>query len=74
MMPLAIMFKESFDTLNLNILGVTALVIFVATFVATAIWAVRQERVEVQRWSNLPLDDAHRPLEAEEVPLREERP
>jgi hypothetical protein len=74
MIPLAIMFKESFDTLNLNLLGVTALVIFVVTFIATAVWAARQERAEVQRWSNLPLDDDHRQLDVEEVPLWKDRP
>jgi hypothetical protein len=77
MMPLAIMFKEAFNMLNLNLLGVTALVIFVATFVATAIWAAAQERAEVRRWSDLPLDDGQRlqpPLDEDAVQFREDRP
>ena len=74
MIPLAIMFKESFDTLNLNLLGVTALVIFVVTFIATAIWAARQEHVEVRRWSHLPLDDAEHPLDPIDTPVGENQP
>ena len=74
MMTLAIMFKESFDTLNLNLLGVTALVIFVVTFIATAVWAVRQERAEVRRWSSLPLDDAGHAHDPDDVSPREELP
>jgi hypothetical protein len=54
---LAMMFKESFRALNMEMFGVTALVIFVAVFVSMAIWAGVQRREEVKRWSDLPLAD-----------------
>ena len=56
-MILAMMFKESFRALNMEMFGVTALVIFVAVFVSMAIWAGMQRREEVKRWSDLPLAD-----------------
>jgi hypothetical protein len=51
------MFKESFQALDVNALGVTAMVIFFTTFVALGVWALMQTREEVRRWSNLPLAD-----------------
>ena len=54
---LAIMFKESFQALDMNTLGVTAMVIFFTTFVALGVWVLLQKRDEVSRWSNLPLAD-----------------
>jgi hypothetical protein len=54
---LAIMFKESFQALDVNTLGVTAMVIFVVTFIALSIWVILQKREEMNRVSNLPLAD-----------------
>lgn len=61
-MMLAIMFKESFAALDVNTLGVTAMVIFFVTFIALGIWVLLQKRDEMNRFSNLPLaDDAGGP-------------
>ncbi|QOV88405.1 hypothetical protein [Humisphaera borealis] len=54
-MTLAIMYKESFQALDLTSLGVTALVIFFVTFISMAIWAAAQQREDIRRWSALPL-------------------
>ena len=56
-MTLAIMFKESFQALDVNALGVTAMLIFVITFVALSVWVMLQKREEISRCSKLPLAD-----------------
>ena len=56
-MTLAIMFKESFQALDVNTLGVTAMVIFFVTFIALGVWVLLQKRDELNRFSNLPLAD-----------------
>lgn len=78
-MILAIMFKESFRALDLNTLGVTALLIFVACFVAIAVWVAARPREEVKHWSDLPLADDADPLKPQpapipHVPAEKERP
>ena len=72
-MTLAIMFKESFQALDLTSLGVTAMVIFIVSFVSIAIWAAAQRRDDIRRWSDLPLTDditASRP--GTPVPVKED--
>lgn len=64
-MILAIMFKESFNGLNLDAFGVAALVIFVTCFVAIALWAGSRRPDELRRWSDLPLADEQTAIGAE---------
>ncbi len=56
-MTLAIAFKEVFNQLDLNLLGVTAMLVFFASFVAMAVWISLRPREEIRHWSSLPLTD-----------------
>jgi drug/metabolite transporter (DMT)-like permease len=66
-MSLAIMFKEVFRQLDLESLGVVALLIFFTTFVSMAVWAMIQKREQISQWSALPLTDDADPTRKEHL-------
>jgi hypothetical protein len=57
------MFKEVFHHLNLNHLGIAALLLFLGSFLAMTVWAFTRSRQEVDQWSSLPLEPAPIPVE-----------
>lgn len=57
------MMKEIISEANLPYFAVIGLILFVAVFVTTSLWAMSRSRKEVDTWSSLPLADGYDPVE-----------
>lgn len=57
------MIKEAISEANLPYFAVIGLIIFVAIFVVTSLWALSRSRAEIDTWSSLPLADGYDPVE-----------
>ncbi len=57
------MMNEIISEANLPYFAVTGLILFVAVFVTTSLWALSRSRKEINNWSSLPLADGYDPVE-----------
>jgi cbb3-type cytochrome oxidase subunit 3 len=55
------MFKEVFQSLDINWMGVAGMLLFLGSFLAVCVWAYTRSRRDVSRWSRLPLEDGAAP-------------